>query len=440
MSLHDARDSEGGSSGTLYCSSLTLPVTPDSVVGADIVASPLSPSPSPLSPSPSPSSPSAAMASSTTSHSPRHLERDALSTQRLLDTLATEDDPRYRIAPDYLHSSALIPPSSIRRSGDQGVSERCRRRTCEWMYDICDYFGLNREVVGIGLFYVDRYFTITFGGGEDADIGGGRAPVTRKKFQLVALTGLYVAVKLHGESREAHPNRGRGRSSGSPGTGGVGVGAGVQQPASWSRLNFSLAVCASISRNQFAPREIEECERDLLATLNWHLNPVVSSGLIIDLLLAYLPSSSSSSSTSSSSSPFLRPSEVDGGPSACDGPSLYVHDCAKYLAELSVSVPALSLVYRPSVVAYASILCALDGLRSATTKSVDDRPLSPWTHGRQEFEGRVRRASMAHFDNERENVKGATRILRAICPNLGELFHLPTSKVEPMSPISIKLL
>ena len=535
-----------GSSGALYCSSSTLPVTPDSVVGADIAAASPSPStsaststsPSTLSPSPpsSPPSPSAddmatsapsspapaaamaaspmssssaaaaaAASSSSAASSPSHApttargdcdrgddERYALSSQRLLGMLAAEGGPHYRVRPDYLHSTALVPPSSDRKSCDQGVSERCRRRTCEWMYDICDYFRLNREVVGVALFYVDRYFTIAFGGspsgGGDsadaaADVGGGggggggagfarSSPVTRRRFQLVALTGLYVAIKLHGESREAHPNC-RGRScGGSPfpaASGGDGNhhnhdgdgGVHRQQRApSWSRDKFSLAVCASISNNQFAPSEVEECERDLLATLDWHVNPVVSSGSIIDSLLAFLPPSSSSSAP-------YRPTDDDddadrvGGPPPPfpreDGPSLYVYDCAKYLAELSASVPALCLVYRPSVVSYASVLCAIDSLHqrssppSAARSAVDGHVVvngdgggahPPSSHcRRREFEARVRRASAMHFDIERANVEGATRILRAICPNLGDLFHLPTTTtVEPMSPTStIKL-
>jgi hypothetical protein len=409
------------------------------------------------------------------------------------------------------------------------------------MYDICDYFRLNREVVGIALFYVDRYFTIAFGGSSssssgrgdedcaDADaadgggVGGGggggagfvrSSPVTRRRFQLVALTGLYVAIKLHGESREDHPSC-KGRScGGSPfpaasssgggdihnydnrdnGDGGGGVVHHRQQqhqapPPPWSRHKFSLAVCASISRNQFAPREVEECERDLLATLDWHVNPVVSSGSIIDSLLAFLPSSSSSSS-SSSTPPHCCPTDaandpLGDGPSPQrfareDGPSLYVYDCAKYLSELSASVPALCLVYRPSVVSYASVLCAIDSLHqrssfsssssssscSAAKRAVDDGRvddgrvddddddgphLSSSSSSsssyccRREFEARVRRASMMHFDDERSNVEGATRILRAICPNLGDLFHLPTTSsttatIEPMSPTStIKL-
>ncbi len=154
-----------------------------------------------------------------------------------------------------------------------------------------------------------------------------------------------------------------------------------------------------------------------------------------------------------------------------DGPSIYVYDCARYLAELSVSVPALCLVYRPSVVSYASILYAIDSLdnrrddAAAAASNGSERSSSlggrlstttttTTTTPREEYEMRVRRATLGHFDNERRNVEGATRILRAICPDLGVLFHLPptssssmmrttmttaTTDEEPMSPTSVML-
>lgn len=297
------------------------------------------------------------------------------------------------------------------------------------MYDICDYFQLNREVVGIALFYVDRYFTITFEG-SDASGGDCQVPVTRRQFQLVALTGLYIAVKLHGESRQENlvvsfqqqsPNGSAVTCSGS--------GSQHQQP--WNRLKFSLAICASISRNQFAPSEIEACERTMLNTLDWHVNPIVSSGMIIDSLLVYLPSVLSA-----------RPSINNGLQGTTDESlTLFVYDCAKYLAELSVSVPALSLVYKPSIVAYASVLYALDNISRPKTV-VGSSPGNDYAvlseHSRREYEHLVLQVSSGHFERERVNVEGAKKIVQAICPNLGELF--PPPGVMPGTPTSVRKL
>ncbi|KAL9186438.1 hypothetical protein ACHAXT_005676 [Thalassiosira profunda] len=375
----DSSEREGHSShGSLACSS-GPPVTPDSVMGADIRLD-----------GGESSSFGASSSQSSSDMSVGSNDEADLAAAHLRHILKVEGAEQYQVAPHYLHSSVLLP--AAQESKDQGVSERCRRRTCEWMYDICDYFHLNREAVGIALFYVDRYFTLTFDGPAGQEV-----PVTRKRFQLVALTALYVAVKLHGESRQANRNMAGKPAVGSPG----------QSQPQWNRSRFSLAVCASISRNQFTPGEIEECERDVFRTLDWHVNPIVPSGPIVESLLLHLPSTE-------------------------ERLPLFVYDCAKYLSELSVSVPALSLVYRPSVVAYASISHALDVLRS---KSGPDAPkLSE--QSRQEFEAQVLRASSHHFHREKRNVDGAKKILQTICPNLTELFPLPST--TPRSPTSVK--
>mmetsp|Transcript_32827 Transcript_32827/g.55831 ORF Transcript_32827/g.55831 Transcript_32827/m.55831 type:complete len:377 (-) Transcript_32827:261-1391(-) len=363
-----------GSRGGLHCKA-GQPVTPDSVVGANILDG------------------SSSGAESRKAHQNMSLQssisQSDLTSPQLLTIFKTESSEQYQVTPNYLHSSVLIP--ATKDSKDQGVSERCRRRTCEWMYDICDYFQLNREVVGIALHYVDRYFTITF---EDAS---GQVPVTRRQFQLVALTGLYIAVKLHGEGRQENlAARQSLRSPSQPDA--------VGQPQPWNRLKFSLAICASISRNQFTSREIEDCERNMLHTLDWHVNPIVSSGSIIDSLLTYLPSTI-----------------CDGG--IDESVAIFVYDSAKYLAELSVSVPALNLVFKPSVIAYASILYALE------TTCVTAQT-------RQEYENVIQKVSSLHYATEKKNVDGAKKILQAICPNLRELFPPPSTILKSPSSVN----
>ena len=335
------------------------PVTPDSVVGTDINI----------------------MNGSFTERSScdKRIDESSQPHEQLLQTILRHESlSHYQLSPNYLHSSVLIPPSEK----EQGVSERCRRRTCEWMYDICDYFHLNRECVAIALFYVDRYFTLTsFPGGRCSE----QVPVTRKQFQLVALTGLYIAIKTHGELR----NQGN-----SPNV--------VQ----WSRGKFNIQICASISRHQFTPQAIERCEKLMLQTLDWRVNPVVPSGVVIDALLNYL---------------------APGGVNGVRNPTGYVYDCSKYLAELSCSVPALIMVYKPSVIAYASIMYALD---------VYGTKLFP-SHRRAAFEEILKEAS-DHFDTEEENIKSAKGILQVICPNLSELFPPPST--DPSSPNSVKMM
>jgi hypothetical protein len=335
----------------------TTPVTPDSVVGADININ----------------------GSFADACSNDNREDCTSAADELLRSIILHESlPHYQLSPDYLHSSVLIPSTEK----ELGVSERCRRRTCEWMYDICDYFHLNREVVAIALFYVDRFFTLT--SFPDAECNK-QVPVTRKQFQLVALTGLYISIKVHGELRQGKSNQ-----------------------AQWSRSKFNVSVCASISRHQFTSQAIEKCEHLMLQTLDWRINPIVPSGLVIDTLVNYLSSG------------------LDGSGNAT-GVSLYVYDCSKYLAELSVSVPALCMVYKPSVIAFASIMYSLD---TYGTKLFS-------VQQRAEFECALHEASGQHFDTEKENIQSARGILQVICPNLNELFS-PLTK-EPPSPNSTKM-
>ena len=339
----------------------TLPVTPDSVVGAAININ-------------------GSFTECSNAIGDESSSAVNTSDELLRSILHRESLPHYQLSPDYLHSSVLIPSTEK----EQGVSERCRRRTCEWMYDICDFFHLNREVVAIALFYVDRYFTLTSFPTVGCDK---QVPVTRKQFQLVALTGLYIAIKTHGEPRD------QGK-------------CGNMQ---WSRAKFSINICASISRHQFTAKAIEKCEQLMLRTLDWRVNPVVPSGIVIDTLVNYLSHGSIDKS------------------GAATGVALYVYECSKYLAELSVSVPALSMVYKPSVIAYASIMYALD-IYGTTPYSMQHR---------SEYEATLQRASCLHFEKEKEKIKSARGILQVICPNLAELFSPPSR--EPGSPNSVKI-
>jgi len=384
--------------------------TPDSVVGMCIVGEEEGDSSSNSNADEDIKTVSISSTPSPSSWGQQQQQQNDLASPNLLNILTVESKEQYQVKPNYLHSSVLmqnLPPPPD--SKDQGVSERCRRRTCEWMYDICDYFKLNREVVGIALFYVDRYFTITFEGSDSDSDSQQKVPVTRRQFQLVALTGLYIAVKLHGESRQENPTY---RPTTTSLERSDSTSSCSSQQQQWNRLKFSLSVCSSISRNQFTTAEIEECERKVFGTLDWHLNPIISSGNIIDLLLIHLPT-------------------MDGGD---DSIALFVYDCAKYLAELSISVPALCLVYKPSIVAYSAILYAMDTL--ITTKSSSSSDVCFTTHDRQEYERLVCQVSSQHFHREKENVSSAMKILQKICPNLSELFTPPL--VAPKSPTSVR--
>ena len=262
------------------------------------------------------------------------------------------------------------------------------------MYELCDYFVLQREVVGIALFYVDRYFTITFGQGDD--------PVTKRDFQLVGLTALYIAIKTHGQSRPCLSSNDTLSSSDD---------AAAVSSVAFNKLKFSLHVCASTSREQFTARQIEECECRMLHKLGWRLNPIVPSGCVIELLVMFLPCA------------MMMEHEEGGSSSGQSVVQNFVYDCATYLTELAVSVAALSLVYKPSVIAYASVLAAVDILLEDDSSSSSSSRVTRDTL--IEYDALLNQASCQHFELNKEDVVKAKEILGVMAPNVSELFPSP---------------
>ena len=58
-----------------------------------------------------------------------------------------------------------------------------RMKICNWCYQVIDYLNFDREIVSVTLNYLDRYLNCT--------------EVDYEKFQLAAMTCLYLAIKLY---------------------------------------------------------------------------------------------------------------------------------------------------------------------------------------------------------------------------------------------------
>ena len=109
-----------------------------------------------------------------------------VSGYRTEDYLASEFQRNISLQAESAHgdlplSSTLSCSSSAGSSGT--INEVWRERICKWSYQVVDHFDLSREVVTISIHYLDRYLST-------------RA-VTKKMFQLVAMTTLYLAIKLY---------------------------------------------------------------------------------------------------------------------------------------------------------------------------------------------------------------------------------------------------
>lgn len=78
---------------------------------------------------------------------------------------------------------ATVASSSSSSSSQSGINEVWREKICEWSYQVIDHFDFSREVVSVSIHYLDRFLATT--------------PVNKKLFQLVAMTALYLAIKIH---------------------------------------------------------------------------------------------------------------------------------------------------------------------------------------------------------------------------------------------------
>eukprot|EP00542_Grammatophora_oceanica_P016623 CAMPEP_0194030786 /NCGR_PEP_ID=MMETSP0009_2-20130614/4131_1 /TAXON_ID=210454 /ORGANISM="Grammatophora oceanica, Strain CCMP 410" /LENGTH=254 /DNA_ID=CAMNT_0038670785 /DNA_START=171 /DNA_END=935 /DNA_ORIENTATION=+ len=102
----------------------------------------------------------------------------------------------------------------------------CRNRMIDWMYSLIDFCGLQRATVEVSINYMDRWLSVV-----------ATPTTTRTEFQLVAMTCLYVAIKIH------------------------------------EVLAIKPDVLAQLSGGKYIVEDFERCERSLLPALDWMLNP-----------------------------------------------------------------------------------------------------------------------------------------------------------------------
>jgi hypothetical protein len=142
--------------------------------------------------------------------------------------------------------------------------------------------------------------------------------ITKREFQLLAVTSLYMAIKIHGETDC------------------------IQGP----RRKLKIDAFYELSRRQFEVEIIENTERYILRALNWNVNPPTSFRYIATLL-SLCPRYES----------LIHPAKhtsVIGG----------ISDVARYLSELSVCQSEFSFACNNSTVAFAAILFAMDALKA----------------------------------------------------------------------------
>lgn len=221
-----------------------------------------------------------------------------------VQVLVSQEGNGYAVCKDYLS----IPQGAL---SSDAVSEAWRRKLCEWCYEVVDHFGFDREAVAIALSYLDRMVASKTEASAD--------PIQKRDFQLIAVTSLYVALKLHGET----------------------------DATEGPRRKLRIDAFVELSRGFFHVDVIENMELNLLSSLKWRVNPPTSVKFI-GCLLRLCPKWSIAEHSSPRTA-------VMGG----------MYDVARYLAELSVCVSSFSFTCKASMVGYASILCAIEALQDS---------------------------------------------------------------------------
>jgi len=125
------------------------------------------------------------------------------------------------------------------------VDVSTREQICKWIFHIIDRVEMQRETAIIAMNYLDRFMSTSVPRAR-------RARFNRREYQLVALTCLYIAVK-------------------------------ITEP-----IVMGADMIRELSRGAYSIESILSCERHILASLRWKLNGPTPFQFI-DYMLQLLP-------------------------------------------------------------------------------------------------------------------------------------------------------
>eukprot|EP00571_Detonula_confervacea_P013725 CAMPEP_0172297914 /NCGR_PEP_ID=MMETSP1058-20130122/777_1 /TAXON_ID=83371 /ORGANISM="Detonula confervacea, Strain CCMP 353" /LENGTH=362 /DNA_ID=CAMNT_0013007131 /DNA_START=28 /DNA_END=1116 /DNA_ORIENTATION=+ len=178
---------------------------------------------------------------------------------------------------------------------DHIIDRDCRAKMSEWCYQVSDFCKFQRETVAIGMQYLDRFLATS----------SPRAQLAlrdKKEFQLVAMTTLYIAIKL------------------------------------FEPLSMDAGLLAQISHGCYLEMDVVEMEQEILKSLLWRMNGPTTHAFLNHIMALLPPSAYGYDETT----------------------VMTLLDFSTFQAEFAVSDYELS-IQKPSTVALAAILNAIEG-------------------------------------------------------------------------------
>eukprot|EP00567_Pseudictyota_dubia_P003644 CAMPEP_0197445088 /NCGR_PEP_ID=MMETSP1175-20131217/10393_1 /TAXON_ID=1003142 /ORGANISM="Triceratium dubium, Strain CCMP147" /LENGTH=244 /DNA_ID=CAMNT_0042975991 /DNA_START=100 /DNA_END=830 /DNA_ORIENTATION=+ len=143
---------------------------------------------------------------------------------------------------DYLDGEYLSSLAACSTSDDgRPVDTTCRTRMIEWMYSIVEFGGFDRDTVSVAASIADRFLS------QNSE-GARLALRDRRRFQLVFMTALHVAVKIREQSYMDGP------------------------------------LLEALSRGRCAAQEFIDCERQLLESIGWRVNCPTAMEFVYEFL------------------------------------------------------------------------------------------------------------------------------------------------------------
>jgi len=203
-----------------------------------------------------------------------------------ISVMLLQETTAYR-CPDYLSCPPTIRSNFDHETPSESlqIQAEWREKLCDWAVKVVDYFDMDREIVSVCVSYLDRYVA--------------QRLVSKRVFQLVAMTSLYIATKFYDPRK------------------------------------LCITSLVALSNGNFLGRDLLEMEREILYTLSWRMNPPTPVCCVRHLLLL-LPPTLISTST-----------------------KRYIRQYSEFFTELSVC-DYYFVTLRPSCIAVAAVLNAMD--------------------------------------------------------------------------------